>query len=632
MSHTIPQSWIQSPLAHALGWALFHFLWEGAAVAAMLWVALLCSRRASARRRYSAACLALLAMAVVFGATFAMELPREAAPGAGILTHVYVLDAVATANAGAAAGGSPRLADGLAWAGPFWLAGVIGFFFYRLGSWLAAQRLRRVGTVAAACDWQDRMQALARAAGIARPVALLESCLAEMPMVIGYLKPAILAPLGMLAGLPSDQVEAILLHELAHIRRADYLVNLMQIAVENLLFYHPAVWWVSSVIRSERENCCDDWAAARHGDAHGYARALVTLEESPWRAPETALAATGGNLLRRIRRLIGKPDGGELGFPVLPALLLAVVGAAALAAFAPAPQAPATTPQPQRKPAIARQVAPSPAAAPEPAVEPAAEPAPAPLQQDAERHTPYQKWLNEDVAYIIMPEERQAFLKLETDDEREKFIEQFWLGRDPTPGTLANEYKVEHYRRIAYANEHFATQIPGWKTNRGRIYIVYGPPDEIVAQQENIGLYHALSETWRYRFVEGLGFNTEFVFTVTERGDTMRVNNAITATFTGSASGTPLPGGSHTAVQVRTGGFVDFSVPVGFASGTLHVLGTVRTSTRRPVANFEEEVTAAGPVYSRQLHLAPGSYVAGFVIKDMATGLQYTESAEFEVK
>ena len=92
--------------------------------------------------------------------------------------------------------------------------------------------------------------------------------------------------------------------------------------------------------------------------------------------------------------------------------------------------------------------------------------------------TPYSKWLNEDVTYIITDEERSAFLRLQTDEEREQFIESFWLRRDPTPDTLENEFEEEHYRRIAYANEHFASGIPGWKTDRGRIYITYGPPDE----------------------------------------------------------------------------------------------------------------------------------------------------------
>jgi GWxTD domain-containing protein len=141
-----------------------------------------------------------------------------------------------------------------------------------------------------------------------------------------------------------------------------------------------------------------------------------------------------------------------------------------------------------------------------------------------ELETPYRKWLQEDVTYIITDEERQAFKRLQTDDERDQFIEQFWLRRDPTPDTLENEYKEEHYRRIAYANERFASGIPGWKTDRGRIYITYGPPDER-DEHPSGGTYERPIEegggttstypfeTWRYRYIEDIGtdINIEFV-------------------------------------------------------------------------------------------------------------------------
>ena len=138
--------------------------------------------------------------------------------------------------------------------------------------------------------------------------------------------------------------------------------------------------------------------------------------------------------------------------------------------------------------------------------------------------TPYRKWLNEDVAYIITDEERSAFMRLQTDEERETFIENFWLRRDPSPDTVENEFKEEHYRRIAYANEHYASGIPGWKTDRGRIYITYGPADEIDDHSSG-GSYERPPEEgggetstfpfqqWRYRYIEGVGTNViiEFV-------------------------------------------------------------------------------------------------------------------------
>lgn len=140
-----------------------------------------------------------------------------------------------------------------------------------------------------------------------------------------------------------------------------------------------------------------------------------------------------------------------------------------------------------------------------------------------ELETPYRRWLDEDVAYIITDEERAAFKRLETDEEREQFIEQFWLRRDPTPDTIENEYKEEHYRRIAYANERFASGIPGWKTDRGRIYITFGPPDENESHpsggsyqrpwEEGGGITSTYPfEVWRYRYIEGVGTDVEIEF------------------------------------------------------------------------------------------------------------------------
>src|SRR4030081_2564007 len=140
-----------------------------------------------------------------------------------------------------------------------------------------------------------------------------------------------------------------------------------------------------------------------------------------------------------------------------------------------------------------------------------------------ELDTPYKKWLQEEVPYIISDEERAAFLQLQTNEEREQFIEAFWQRRDPTPDTVENDFKEEHYRRIAYANEHFASGIPGWKTDRGRIYIIWGKPDEINShptggtydrpQQEGGGSTTTYPwEMWRYRYLEGIQENVELEF------------------------------------------------------------------------------------------------------------------------
>src|ERR1041385_3652931 len=135
----------------------------------------------------------------------------------------------------------------------------------------------------------------------------------------------------------------------------------------------------------------------------------------------------------------------------------------------------------------------------------------------------YKKWLEQDVGYIITDEERKVFKSLQNDEEREQFIEQFWLRRNPDPESLTNDYKEEHYRRISYANQHFASGIPGWKTDRGRIYIMYGPPDEIDAHPSG-GHYERPTEEgggststypfeiWRYRYIEGVAQNVEIEF------------------------------------------------------------------------------------------------------------------------
>jgi beta-lactamase regulating signal transducer with metallopeptidase domain len=132
---------------------------------------------------------------------------------------------------------------------------------------------------------------------------LLVSSLVEVPVVVGWFRPVVLMPVGALTGLAPEHIEALLAHELAHIRRHDYLVNVLQSVVEAVLFYHPAIWWVSNQIRKERELCCDDLAVAASGDALTYVRALADLESCRPTHVRAAIAANGGSLLHRIRRL-----------------------------------------------------------------------------------------------------------------------------------------------------------------------------------------------------------------------------------------------------------------------------------------------------------------------------------------
>ncbi len=458
--NTLP-GWLSTPVVKALGWALFHFLWEGALIALVLAGTLFLNRRGAASRRYRQACASMLAMATAFGLTFAVAFFMSH-PAASLQAGPQAAVIVAAQQSGRAAAIVPETNpwDRLSWFVPFWMAGVLLMGLRSVAGWVSLNRYRSVGVCAAPGHWQKKLEAMAARMAVSKPVALLESCRIDSPMVVGALRPVILAPIGFLSGCPAEHVEFILLHELAHIARRDCLANLFQKSIESLLFYHPAVWWVSKVIRSERENCCDDAVVAVAGDAHAYAAALAELEETRL----AAVAASGGSLATRVRRLLGRKDlAPGTAAPALSAVLLLVAIVFSLAGRSPVPENPA-----------------------------------------------YSKWLNEDVAYIIYPAEREAFLKLSTDAERDHFIQQFWARRDPTPDTPENEFKQEHYRRIAYANAHFASDVAaGWKTDRGKAYIIWGPPDEMESHPNGgtmaFGAFTTTSpaEVWRYRYAEG---------------------------------------------------------------------------------------------------------------------------------
>ena len=626
--------WVHTPAAAALGWTVAHSLWEGALVALVLAAALGVLR--TSRARYAAGCLAMLALLIGFCLTFQHVLAEQRIQG-GSAQGIALRPAPPGLGDGSIVVRDParfRAVDYLPWLAPFWLAGVLFFQLRGVASWMGARRLRRRGVCAAAEFWQGRIDRLAARVRVSRPVSLLESCLAEVPVVIGYVRPVILMPVGLLAGLPAAQVESILLHELAHIRRHDYLVNLWQIVVEGLMFYHPAAWWISGVIRAERENCCDDMVVATQGDAFAYAAALTALEHNRGAVREAVLAATGGSLVKRVRRLLVQPEGPRAALtPVFSAAILTITAAAAMAAWQSTPP-----PRPSAPPV------PLVAMAPPPQAQQKQGPASLPLA------TPYTKWVTEDVAYIITNDERSAFKRLQSDAEREHFIEQFWLRRDPTPGTVVNEFKEEHYRRIAYANEHFASSVPGWKTDRGRIYITYGPPDEKESHPTFMsGPNSIASEQWLYHLIQGIGtniivafvdFNATGEYRMTTDPSTIALPRApgdwpVTNADTPKAGATVQP-------MIPDGALI--SVPLT-AYGDHKVIVHVRVVTQRltysglvpppdPVRVFEDSIQGPAPLYTKVIPLAngTGSYQFEVVVKDMATGKLAADTIEFEVK
>jgi beta-lactamase regulating signal transducer with metallopeptidase domain len=351
---------IFTPLIAPVTWALIHFMWQGALVAAALSVVHGFQRGASATVRYRTACVALLVMiafpivtAVTYGGgaggayskagpaavTIGVGSPGpapasaddQAVPPTGGISAKN--DARRTARE-AIASLLPTAYRLRPWFFVVWLAGVFALSLYHLLGWRRVQRLKHESVEPAPAEWQESIARLCECLGIPRAVRVLQSACVEVPTVIGWLSPVILIPVGAFTGLAPEQLRDVLVHELAHIKRRDYLINLLQVVAETLLFFHPAVWWVSRLIRVERENCCDDFAVAMSEDRLAYAKALVRLEELRICRPEFAMRADGGSLSSRIRRITG---GNNMQFrhnrPWLSGVILAsllVVGGAAL--------------------------------------------------------------------------------------------------------------------------------------------------------------------------------------------------------------------------------------------------------------------------------------------------------------
>lgn len=310
-----------TPAVQAVAWALVHFLWQGALAGLVAAALLRALRGARAATRYGVA-VALLVLLALLPAATALRFASWASP-ASVFTQAVSAPAPALPRLAdlavpasdpllerGAAAVLPGLARLVAPALPFlfgaWLLGVLLLGLAHLGGgWRIGRLVRQAQPLGG--EMEARLRRLARRLGASRTVRLLESAAVPVPVVVGWMRPAILVPASTLAGLSPWQLDAILAHELAHVRRHDYLVNLFQAVVETLLFYHPVVWWLSNEIRRERENCCDDLAVEVCGDRLSYARALADLEGLRAAPPGLALAADGGSLLERVRRLVGVP-------------------------------------------------------------------------------------------------------------------------------------------------------------------------------------------------------------------------------------------------------------------------------------------------------------------------------------
>ncbi len=336
---------LSQEIVHKLGWTLLHSVWQGGVVVLLLAVCLKILQKYSANLRYVISCLGLAVIVLLPVVTLYVvpapaaipdveSIPGFSAPATGKLTEVYDAEiplqrAIEYMQISSAASWRQRAKNLYTSALPYivfgWFIGVIAFCLWHLGGWVHLQRLKRRKINLVDESLEERVLNLAERLKVTRPVKLMESALVQIPTVVGWFRPVILLPASALTGLSPEQLEALVAHELAHIRRYDYLVNMFQTLVEILGFYHPAVWWISYTIRVERENCCDDLAVSVCGDKVGYARALTSMEEARFAKGELAVAASGGSLSRRIRRLIGKDSAvnKRLGYvPVVISVLL----------------------------------------------------------------------------------------------------------------------------------------------------------------------------------------------------------------------------------------------------------------------------------------------------------------------
>lgn len=329
-----------------LGWVLIHSLWQFALVACLAWLAGNACRQRSATLRYSLYLIALCALVlapIVTCRRIATESVSQSTEVSGTALEDPVRDAqafsigatspqtasaelaadVPLANSASAqrlsvnsetstsASGevsrtsiTSRLELWLPAIVTVWWAGIIAFACRPVFGWYFVRRLRHIGVSDVPGSVKTLLADTARKLGLRRAVSVWHSTLIQAPIVVGYFKPVVLLPLSIVSELTFGQLEAIIAHELAHVRRHDYLVNLLQTLVETVFFYHPAVWWLSHQIRVEREHCCDDIAVAALGNRVEYGRALLALEELRGAQLALVLGASGGSLVERVRRLL----------------------------------------------------------------------------------------------------------------------------------------------------------------------------------------------------------------------------------------------------------------------------------------------------------------------------------------
>ncbi len=414
MNHLLP----------AIAWTLIHFCWQAAAIAAFYGVASLLLARRSSQTRYAVALAALLLMlasaAITFGwqlrvnAVFEPASTLSSADTPSRFQQTVAYPFAQTASALSTSAPSPSLPTLLPWIDGFWLMGVFVLSIRSLGGWWLIRRLRASAHTAIPAAISETFHRIASKLGLQRTVELAVSGSVSGPITIGFLRATVLLPICALTSLGPDELEVVLAHELAHVRRADFLWNLVQTFAETLFFFHPAVWWIGSCLRNERELCCDDLALELCPNPVIYARALFHLEEQRSRQPHLAMALDGnrpGSTLRmRILRILGEPMSHAAHTPsrafsisvaIAGLLILVFPSSQVLASLHPrqaiAPVAAKVRvlstavlqdPQMAAAPALAPSPVPAPVAAVTPVVAPAPDPLPDPQEPTPESDKP----------------------------------------------------------------------------------------------------------------------------------------------------------------------------------------------------------------------------------------------------
>ena len=394
---------VTTSFMQTLAWSLLHFLWQGAAIAAVAASLMFVLRKPATRYLVGLGALAL--MLASFGVTFslisesataALEFPAVGAPAAASASTLEApalfMDELTMEEQAA----TFQNADFL-WISRAWLVGVFVFALRIAFGLLVLEHLRRRNLVSLSPALVARFEALQQRLGIRRAIRYCECHLLRVPAVIGFFRPIVLLPMRALTGLSPEQLEAVIAHELGHIKRFDVAVNFLQVIAETLFFFHPAVWWLNKRVRADREDCCDDVAIAVCGGTVGYARALATMES--WRdAPSFAMAATGSPVAARVARLLGVRShqaGARTAGVVTASLVLAtalLAGAVSIGVVNPAVAQVAPEPSVSAEPTISQVEAPKAVAEPRvPAAMPAKPAKPAAVAKPAMAAKPVAK-------------------------------------------------------------------------------------------------------------------------------------------------------------------------------------------------------------------------------------------------